>query len=437
MIEESLDKAATNKALNAFITIDKECALAAAQKVDDLVATKQDTGPLCGIPLVIKDNINVEGMRTTAGTPGIDFIARSSAPVVEQLVEANAIIIGKSNMHELAFGVTSNNTAFGAVRNPKDLACFPGGSSGGTASAIAAGIVPAGLGTDTAGSVRLPAALTGIVGFRPTTQSLDQEGVVPSVPTFDVVGPMSQSVADTAYLYKLMGSNCMPQDKKITGLRLGVARPHSDELSSRVSSAFLQAQNRLVRAGATLVSIDLSNVVNAAFEVGFPIGFYQMKSAMTTFLAKFQPDTSLEDLVDKIASTDVKAVYQESVLGKNAPSEKKYRWALGELTEIQQEYLNIVRRHGVDAVIFPTAPIEAQPLLTSSEFITLNGIKIPTLSLYLRNLASTSVCSAPGITIPIGGTDSGLPVGLELDGRPDEDLELLAIATAVESALNS
>lgn len=153
---------------------------------------------------MIKDNTNLKGTPTTAGTPGIHFVPTTSAPVAAHLEDANATLIGKTNMHELAFGVTSNNAAFGTVRNAVDPSCFPGGSSGGTATAIAAGIVPGGLGTDTAGSVRVPAALCGIAGFRPTTCSVDQEGVVPSAPTFDVVGPLARDVGDTATLFAVM-----------------------------------------------------------------------------------------------------------------------------------------------------------------------------------------------------------------------------------------
>ncbi|WP_444922076.1 amidase family protein [Microbulbifer sp. CnH-101-G] len=433
LIEESLGKARADENLHAFISLDKEKALAAAQYIDRLVAEGAPLGPLSGIPLAVKDNINVKGMHTTAGTPGIDFIASHSAPVVRSLIDANAIIVGKANMHELAFGVTSNNAAFGAVRNPMDLTCFPGGSSGGTAAAIAAGIVPAGLGTDTAGSVRLPAALTGIVGFRPTTHDLSQAGVVPSVPTFDVVGPMARTVEDVTYLFAIMKKTPMPNRKELKGLHFAVAYPHSADLSPRVKSAFQLAQERLKRAGLTLTELDLTELVDSAFDIGYPIAYHQMKSAMIAFLQKYQPDTSLEQLIDCIASADVKEIYQESVIGRSAPTDEQYKHALSKLPKVQQKYLDVIKRKGIDAIIFPTASIEAQPIATSSLSININGMSVPTLQVYERNIAATAVWGAPGLSIPLESTTTGLPIGLELDGLPGEDLDLLAIGMAVEA----
>ena len=221
LVERALMAAEGKSSLNAFIAIDAEAAMAQAHQVDALYDEGEDPGPLAGLPFVVKDNINLQGWRTTAGTPAIHFIAESSAPVAARMTEAGAVVIGKTNMHELAFGVTSNNGAYGAVRHAQDPSRFAGGSSGGTATAIAAGIVSAGLGTDTAGSVRLPAGLSGVVGFRPTTWLIEQEGVVPSVPSFDVVGPMASSVADAAFLFSLMTGKPAPRSET----RLGKSAP--------------------------------------------------------------------------------------------------------------------------------------------------------------------------------------------------------------------
>ena len=437
LVEVSLEQANANTTLNAFISLDRKRALETARQTDALVAAGGDPGPLCGVPLVIKDNINVAGMRTTAGTPGINFVAKSSAPVVARLQAANAIIIGKTNMHELAFGVTSNNAAFGAVRNPQNPSCFPGGSSGGTAAAISAGIVPAGLGTDTAGSVRLPAALTGIAGLRPTTRCVDPAGIVPSVPSFDVVGPMARDVMDVAYLYGIMTGNPVAARRDVKGLRFGVAKPHCENLSPGVAQAMEATLACLQHAGATLLDVDLSEVVAASFEVGFLIGFHQMKSAMTDFLAQYQPQTQLEEMINQIASKDVKAVYENSVIGEGAPTEADYRTALGRIEGIQREYLRIMQHHNIDAFIFPTAVIEAQSIATSSDTLMINGETAPTLQTYMRNNAATGVCGAPGLTIPIGTGEAGLPVGMELDGRPGGDLELFAIGLGLEAAIAS
>jgi mandelamide amidase len=433
LVEEALEKATAAAALNAFITLDSEGAVSDAGVVDAMVANGEVPGPLAGVPIAVKDNINVAGFHTTAGTPGIDYAPKSSAPVIARLRAAHAIIIGKTNMHELAFGVTSHNAAFGAVRNAVDPACIPGGSSGGTATAIAAGIVSAGLGTDTAGSVRLPAALSGVVGFRPTSWRVDRKGVVPSVPTFDVVGPMARTVADAALLHAVMTNSQMPERRDLNGLRLGVARPHSDDVSPAVAGTMDAAYLKLRRAGATLVDIDMSSVVTACFEIGYPIGFYEMGRGLRAFLAENQPLASLEQVVDRIAGQDVKAIYANSVLGDDAPTETAYREAIGRIEQIRQDYLNILASQKIDAVIFPTAPLEAQPIEGSAETVILNGRTVPTTPTFIRNTASTGVYGAPGISIPLR-TDA-LPVGLELDGRPDGDLDLLSIGIAVEAAL--
>ncbi|MEM7444644.1 MAG: amidase family protein [Pseudomonadota bacterium] len=435
LTEAALEAAEKNASLNAFIYLDGDRAIASARGIDARIAQGEAVGPLAGVPIAIKDNMNWAGARTTAGTPAIDYVAPSSAPVVERLEEAGAIIIGKTNMHELAFGVTSNNAAFGVVRNAADPSRFPGGSSGGTATAIAAGIVPAGLGSDTAGSVRLPAALCGIVGFRPTTWRIDPKGVVPSVPTFDVVGPMAGTVADTALLDAVLTGGSVPARRDIEGLRFGVPTPYVQNLSPGVATAFDAARAQLTSAGVDLVEIDLSAIAGASFEVGFTVGFFEMRTRLTDFLAKFQPGTSLEDVVERIASPDVKAVYVGSVLGDGAPTQDAYDTAIARIEQIRANYLAILDAHQLDAVIFPTAALEAQMIDGGCESVTLNGETMPTIQVYMRNVASTGVYGAPGLSLPLKPVDGGLPVGLEIDGRPDGDLAILSIGLGVEAAL--
>ncbi|MCH8072508.1 MAG: indole acetimide hydrolase, partial [Proteobacteria bacterium] len=180
IVAELLRRAGEAQSLNAFITIDAEGALARAEELDQMRSQGEILGPLHGLPLVVKDNIHVAGLPNTAGTPGLrEFTPAADNAVIAALLDAGALIIGKTNMHELAFGITSDNAAFGAVANPFDTTTFAGGSSGGTASAIAAGVAPAGLGTDTGGSVRIPAALTGTAGFRPSNGRYPLSGVTP------------------------------------------------------------------------------------------------------------------------------------------------------------------------------------------------------------------------------------------------------------------
>src|SRR5712671_8021321 len=191
-----------NPKLNAYLTVTAELALAQAKKAESaLLAPRgrkghRDRGPLHGIPISLKDNIDTKGIRTTAGSKILkDFIPQHDAQVVVLLKEAGAVILGKTNMHEFAYGVTSNNPHFGPVRNPWDLARVPGGSSGGSAAAVAAGLCYGSIGTDTGGSIRIPASLCGIVGLKPTFGRVSVQDVVPLSPTLDFVGPLARTVA--------------------------------------------------------------------------------------------------------------------------------------------------------------------------------------------------------------------------------------------------
>ncbi|MGI9473348.1 MAG: amidase family protein [Rubripirellula sp.] len=432
VIEEALERAVASDRLNAFITLDTTGALKKAGQIDSR-SSAAHSGDLLGVPIVVKDNIDVANLRTTAGTPGIDYVPVVSAPMVARLEKAGAIVIGKTNMHELAFGVTSNNQCFGAVRNPSDPTRFPGGSSGGTAAAIAAGIVPAGLGTDTAGSVRDPAALCGVAGFRPTTWQVAQEGVVPSAPTFDVVGSMASRVADLAILNTVMTDCPTPAQLDAKGLRFGVATPQTDNLSDGVAAAFDTACSRLSVAGISLVDVNLSSIVEQSFDIGYPIAFYEMKREMTAFLKKKQPQTRFVELVEKIASEDVKAIYLDSVVGDNGPTEAAYLQAIGRIDHIRRDYAKILDSLELDGVLWPTVPLEAQLIERSMETVVLNGEVVPIVPTFVRNAVTASICAAPGISIPMGVNHEGLPIGLELDGRPDEDFALLSAAITVEA----
>ena len=186
-----------NRDLNAFISLNEERANAAAAALDE----QSGTGILHGLPIAVKDAIAAAGLPATAGTEALrGYLPEKDADVVEPLIAAGAFVLGKLNMHELSYGITSNNGAFGPVRNPYDLERIPGGSSGGAGAAVAAGLVPAALGTDTGGSVRIPAALCGVVGFRPTTGRYSQKGIVPVSHTRDTAGPLCRSVSDAAMI---------------------------------------------------------------------------------------------------------------------------------------------------------------------------------------------------------------------------------------------
>src|ERR1700722_1414231 len=226
--EALLARCRAAKALNAFITLEPDRVLEDARSRDRERAAGAKPGPLFGLPIPVKDSVNTRNYPTTGGTPALrHFRPKEDAPVVAALRGAGAIVLGKTNLHELSFGWTSNNLAFGAVRNPYDLTRIPGGSSGGTAAAIAARLAPLGVAEDTEGSIRVPAAFCGIAGFRPTTGRYSTRACVPISPLFDQVGPHARNVADLALFDSVAASDGSPlQAPSLQGLRLGVVRDY-------------------------------------------------------------------------------------------------------------------------------------------------------------------------------------------------------------------
>src|SRR5687767_4701336 len=232
LTQAALARADAHADLNAFVTLDREGVLAAARRADADLAAGRVRGPLHGVPLVVKDNVHVAGLPNTAGTPALRrFVPTTSAPVAQKLIDAGAIVLGKTNMHELAFGFSGYNEGFFTAqpigtRNPYDRSRIAGGSSSGTGAAIGARVAPGGLGSDTGGSVRIPAALTGGAGLRPTILRYSQDGVTPISHSRDTVGPMAQTVADVALLDSVVTDRPLPAPASLTGVKLGVYRAY-------------------------------------------------------------------------------------------------------------------------------------------------------------------------------------------------------------------
>lgn len=437
LVRALIDVIERKRDLNAFITFDRDRALASARKADALAARKSFAGALHGVPIVVKDNIHVAGVPSSAGTPALKaFVPTRNAPVAEKLIRAGAIVLGKTNMHELAFGITSNNAAFGPARNAYDPSRIAGGSSGGTGNAIAARMAAAGLGSDTGGSVRIPAALNGISGLRPTLGRYSQEGITPIAHTRDTAGPMAREVADLVLLDTIItGARDKVAPASLRGLRVGVPRAvfwkNLDPETERLATAAL---DRLRGAGAEVVEVDMPGLAELNGKVSFPVALYEANVDLTRYLKRYRIPLDIKGLAERIASPDVKGLFASAIVpgAKDAIPEKVYRDALATRPALQRLYAETFKTHGIAALVFPTTPLPAAPV-GDDQTTKLNGADVPTFFTFIQNTDPGSNAGIPGLTVPIGRTAAGLPVGLELDGPAGSDRRLLGIGLALEA----
>jgi Asp-tRNA(Asn)/Glu-tRNA(Gln) amidotransferase A subunit family amidase len=431
-----LARTAAHANLNAFITLDADRVRAGAREADRQRASGASLGKLHGVPLALKDNLDTAEYPTSGGTPGLaGHRPKRNAVIVDALLGAGAIALGKCNLHELAYGITNNNAAFGPARNPYAPDRIPGASSGGTGIAVAARLAPGGIGTDTGGSVRIPAALCGIVGLRPTTGRWSQAGVVPISHTRDTPGPMTRSVADCVLMDGVVtGGPTEVAPAQLKSLRIGVPRQYFwENLDPELGQICEQTLRRLSEAGVALVDVDMSEEAAIDGEAGFPIALYETVSDLNIYLAGHGLGFDYAGLVAKCASPDVKGILQ-SLTGAGAVPEEAYRKALQQRTVLQDTYRRHFGEHGVAAIIFPTTPAPAAKIGEDETFM-LNGQALPTFPTFIRNTSPGSVGGIPGISLPVGMTKTGLPIGMELSGPQASDLALLAIAAAIEPLL--
>jgi mandelamide amidase len=431
-----------NRDLNAFITVDEDAALKAAQRADRERENcePRELGALHGVPLVLKDNIHVAGLPNTAGTPGLrKFVPHENAPVTQALLDAGAIVLGKTNMHELAAGITSNNAAFGAVKTPYDRTRFAGGSSGGTGSAVGARLAPGGLGTDTGGSVRIPAALNGIAGLRPTLKRYSQVGITPLAATRDTAGPMARTVADLVLLDSVITRDWRPvRPQSAHGIRLGVVREMFENLDAETAALTAKALEKLRRAGVTLVDARMDGLADLDGKVSFPVVFFEANRDLTAYLSDYHTGITLDQLASQIASPDVKGIFEGAVLtgAPGAIPRSVYDAAITVYRpQLQKLYADTFANYSIDGIIFPTTPLPASPAVGSDDVVDLNGTKVPTLLTYIRNTDPGSNAGVPGLSLPMALTKAGLPLGIEIDGPAGSDRKLLAIGLTLERIL--
>ncbi|WP_299981380.1 indoleacetamide hydrolase [uncultured Pseudoteredinibacter sp.] len=440
--ERAIAAAQQQQALNSMLYVGRKQLREAAKQQDLLSKDGRDALPLSGMTLVVKDNIHVAGMPNTAGTEALkDFVPSKDAGVVKRLRDAGALIVGKSNLHELAYGITSNNYFTGAVQNPVKPEYFAGGSSGGTAAAIASGIVRAGLGTDTGGSTRIPAALTGIVGFRPSLGRYPADGLTMISNTRDTVGPMAVDVATVALLDVVMaGEPATPLlDLSSQPIRLGVARDYFyQNLEPEVEAGIDKALALLKQANISLVEISANQLAELNHQVSFPVVLHETAQLLPKYLHDNDISSSAGELVESIKSPDVKLVVGQALAG--AISTEQYRQAVDlHRPALQAYYQALFDSNKIDALIFPTTALTARPIKGSEETVTANedgsGSLLPTFPSYIQNTDPASNVGSPGISIPAGVSALGLPMAVELDGPIGSDRKLLAIAARVEKIL--
>ena len=422
--------------LNVFINQDEEVLMTAAALADERLAAGDDM-PLLGLPLAVKDNIDTADLPTTGGTPGLrDWTPSANAPVMQTLLDAGAMLAGKANMHELAFGITSNNAHFGAVGNPYDATLIPGGSSGGTAAAVAARIVPAGLGSDTGGSCRIPAALCGCVGFRPSQGRYSQAGVIPISHTRDTIGPLARSVADILLLDGICAGEALPPfEKPIEEIRIGVPAAYFYEnLDYELEIVVAKALERFRAEGVQLIDVDIENVQTLNESVSFPIALFEVLRELSAYLYSRGHDISAPGLVAEVAGADVKGLLT-SLMGDNAVPAGLYREVITKgRPALQRAYGSYFEENQLDAMVVPTTPLPARPI-GEDETVDLNGEQLSTFMTYIRNTDPPSVAGLPCLSVPAGLTEQGLPVGVEFVGRAGGDATVLHIAGLFEAVV--
>jgi len=393
-------------------------------------------GILRGVPIAVKDNVDALGFPTTAGTPALAGAnPEGEAPVVTALRQVGAVTIGKTNLHELAFGATSNNATFGPVRHPRFADRVAGGSSGGSAAAVALGIVPLSIGTDTGGSISVPAATCGVAGWRPTTGRWPGEGVVNLSWTRDTIGVHAAAVADLTLADGLVTGEAGQALPPLTGVRLGIVTERCTDTAPDVAFAFEAAMDMLARSGATFVDVEVDpgNLMTDACQS--VIAAWEGPRAVSRYLHTLDlagRSVSYEDVVEQIASPDVRRVFDS--FASSPPSFDDYDTALALRRRLRRRTANVLDNNEVTALIFPTVPITA-PLIGADDLVGLNDREVPTFSTMLRHTAPGSLAGAPAAVIPL--PVAGADVGLSVEGRFFADRWILALAETIADAVGS
>jgi len=421
-----------NERLNAFVTLTADAALDAAKRREAELTSGQSRGLLHGVPIGHKDLYYTKGVRTTAGSAvHADFVPDFDATVVQRLDEAGTIMLGKLNTHEFAYGPTNDASYFGPCRNPWDPDYFSGGSSGGSGSAVAARLLPAATGSDTGGSIRMPAACCGVTGLKPTYGRVSRHGIFPLCWTMDHAGPLARSVEDCALLLESMAgadpadAACSTRvvepyhanlDRDLAGVRIGIPRRFFfDRAQADVDAAVTNALAELESLGAVLVDVDIPYIEHAA------------SAAMAIYLAEAVAyhDDQLDD--DPSLYTEQVRSFIElgnQVLAKDYLHAQRYRTLLGQsLSEVMRD---------IDVLATPGTPITAAPIGVAE--VDVRGEADGVFGALLRNTEPFDLTGVPALVMPCGFAANGMPVSLQLVTRAFDELTALQVGHRFQQA---
>lgn len=451
--EASLSRiSAADKAVHAFLEVTEGLALKAAARVDEAIAqgNLMAAGPLAGVPVAFKDNMNLVGTHTTCSSHMLEnYVSPYTATCVKRIIDAGGIPLGKTNMDEFAFGSSTETSAFGCTSNPWDLGRVPGGSSGGSAAAVAAGECTISLGSDTGGSIRQPASFCGVVGVKPTYGTVSRYGVVAFGSSLDQVGPFSRSVRDAALAMNALSGrdvlDCTSQDvtvdflanlgEGVKGMRIGVVRDfmEAEGLTSEVKAKVEEAISKLEELGAEIVEVELPNA-HAAISAYYVLGPCEAFSNLARFdsVRYGYCDPNHGDLNSQYDASRAKGFGAEarrrimlgSYLLSSGVYDKYYYPAQQVRTLITNDYTEAFKK--VDCIIAPAAPRTAFKFGEISE----------PAQMYLSDMYTISINIAGngGMSMPVGlGSETGLPVGTQLIAPPFKDENMLRVAAALET----
>lgn len=473
-----LDRIAAHDAtIGAFLRVDAERALKTAEEVDERRAAGEQLGKLAGLPVAVKDNLADRGQRVTCASRMLEeFTSPYDSTVVSRLKAADAVLIGRTNLDEFAMGGSTENSAFQVTRNPWNTTRSPGGSSGGAAAAVAAGMAPLSIGSDTGGSIRQPAGLCGVVGMKPTYGRVSRFGLVAFASSLDQVGPLARTVEDAALLYETIAgadpqdSTCLEEavpsvagslDQPLKGLRIGYAKEHfADGLNSDIESAVRTALAEYESQGAELVEVSLPNskyavatyYVIAPCEASSNLARYDgvhygYRSNQAEIVAELAAERkALEEAGDKRGAENVDTtlvrMYRKSRSEALGPEVKRrimlgtYALSAGYYDAYYKKALQVRRliRQDYDAV-FEKVDVLAGPVSPTPAF-ELGSLTEDPLSMYLVDLytVSANLAGVPAISVPCGQSSQGLPIGLHLQAAPLNEETLLRTAQMYQSA---